>query len=259
MNLRLNKLKKKFFASLVPLAIFVFSLFIPSFRTTLFPLLKEPLKLFTLVQREIGALIYFHRNFIQYEKSKKEIALLRYKINSQQELVLENKRLKELLAFREKNPYKLIATRVIARSADNWSSTVVIDKGSQDGIERGMSALTYVGLAGRVIETAKNTSKIMLINDPSMSVSALAQRSRQEGLISGTLGRNLIMKYLGEEPDIKLKDVIITSGLSQAYPKGLLIGQVVEIRKDFSGISFYAIVNPAVNLSKIEELLIILQ
>jgi rod shape-determining protein MreC len=85
------------------------------------------------------------------------------------------------------------------------------------------------------------------------------QRSRQEGLVTGTLGGNLIMRYLPEEPDIQVSDTIITSGLNGFYPKGLLIGTVIDVGKEFSGLSHYALVKPEAKLSNIEEVLIIIQ
>jgi rod shape-determining protein MreC len=152
----------------------------------------------------------------------------------------------------------VVPARVIGRSADNWSSIVIIDKGSYNGIRRGFVAINYLGLVGRVIEVGDTASKIMLINDPSLGVSSVVQRSRQEGLVSGTLGRSLIMKYLPKDADIQPSDTIVTSGLTSAYPKGLLIGTVVSIGEEFSGLSRYAIIMPAVNLSSIEEVLIII-
>jgi rod shape-determining protein MreC len=67
------------------------------------------------------------------------------------------------------------------------------------------------------------------------------------------------MKYLPEDADIKLQDTIVTSGLNNNYPKGLFIGSVIDIGKDFSGLSRYAVIKPAVNLSNIEEVLVIVQ
>lgn len=121
-----------------------------------------------------------------------------------------------------------------------------------------MAAVTFLGLVGRISEAQEFTSKVMLITDPNIGISAIDQRSRQEGLVSGTLGSNLIMRYLPEEPDIKINDTVITSGLNSAYPKGSFIGTVVAIGKEFSGLSSYAIIKPAVNLSDIEEVLIII-
>jgi rod shape-determining protein MreC len=207
--------------------------------------------------REIRGIVFYHRNFAQNEILKKEIDFLKQKINALNEASLENKRLKETLSLKEKSPYKVIPARVIARSADSWSSVVIIDKGSYHGIKRGMAVINYLGLVGRVIESTDYTSKIMLINDSNLSISAIVQRTRQEGVISGTLGNSLIMRYLPKDCDIKVSDIIITSGFSQAYPKGLLIGAVIDVGEEFSGLSRYAIIRPAVNLSSIEEVLIV--
>lgn len=211
-----------------------------------------------LIRSESGAIIFSHRNLMQNEKLKKDIDFLRNKLNAKEEIELENVRLKNLLYFKQKSPYKLTAARVIARSPDSWGSAIIIDKGKHNGIKRGMAVVTYLGLVGRVIETQQFTSKILLINDPNLGISGVVQRSRQEGLVSGTLGTHLIMRYLPEGSDIRVQDVIITSGLNQIYPKGLLIGTVAAIGKEFSGLSSYAIVKSAVNLSNIEEVLIII-
>jgi rod shape-determining protein MreC len=98
----------------------------------------------------------------------------------------------------------------------------------------------------------------MLISDPNLGVSALVQRSRQEGLVSGTLGTYLTMRYLPKDADIKIQDVIVSSGLNEVYPKGLLIGTVIDIGKEFSGLSRFATIKPAIDLSNIEEVLIII-
>ena len=97
-----------------------------------------------------------------------------------------------------------------------------------------------------------------MVNDPSLNISCIDSRSRQEGLLSGTLGPNLIMRYLPEGADIKIGDTIITSGLNSTYPKGLLVGIVVDVSEEFSGLNLYATVRPAVNLTNIEEVLLII-
>jgi len=260
MNPRLIKFKKKSLisAAIVISLIVLLSSLIPALRVPAFNILKYPLGLLTLIQREVGGIIFYHRNMIQNERLSKEMDLLRQKLNAAGETYLENQRLKSVLSFKQNSPYKVITAKVIGHSADNWSSVVIIDKGSYNGIRRGFAAISYLGLIGRVIETTDFTSRIMLINDPNCGVSAIVQRSRQDGLVSGTLGRSLIMKYLPKESDINVSDTIITSGLTDTYPKGLLIGTVVNIGEEFSGLSRYAIVKPAVNLLALEEVLIII-
>jgi rod shape-determining protein MreC len=209
------------------------------------------------IQREVIGITFYHRNLVRNEVLEKEVALLRFKINSLNEASLENTRLKENLSFKQKSSLRLISARVIARSPDSWSSSIVIDKGSYHGIRPGMGAITCSGLAGRVMEVASSFSKVMLLSDPSLGVSGFIQRSRQEGLVSGTLGNNLIMKYLPEEADMKIGDMVVSSGLNGIYPKGILIGKIVETGREFSGLSRYAVIEPEVNFSNLEEILIV--
>lgn len=254
------KLKKKKLIHFLIIAcsILILSNLISPLRPLTLVILKLPLKLFTLAAREIKAVIFYHRNYIQNERLTKELDLLRRKLNTLGEINLENKRLNNLLNLKQKVPYKVIASRIIGRSPDNWTSMIIVDKGSIHGIKRGFVVIDYLGLVGRVVEVLPSESKIMLINDPNLGVSALNQRSRQEGLVSGTLSGSLIMRYLAKDADVKISDVIITSGLTKIFPKGLLIGWVVDLGTEFSGLSRFAVIKPASCLSSIEEVLIII-
>ncbi len=232
---------------------------IPATRISALEIIKNPLQIFSLLRREVAGLIFYHYNYLENDKLNKENNLLRYKINSLSEISRENQRLGDLLSVKQQSGFKVIPAKVIGRAPDSWSSLIIIDRGTDSGIARGMPVLSYLGLIGRVMESAGSVSKIMLINDPNLAVSAMVQRSRQEGLICGTLGTNLMMRYLPEDADIKIGDTIISSGLNQTCPKGLLIGSVIEIEKEFSGLSRYAIVRPAARLSNLEEVLVVLQ
>jgi len=193
------------------------------------------------------------------ERFKKNLEILRQREENAKEIYLENIRLKNLLDFTRQSEYKLVAGRVIGRSPDNWSSIVIIDKGQNSQIKRGMVAITPLGLIGRVIEVTGSTAKIMLINDPNFSVSSIVQRSRQEGLVSGTLGGVLMMKYLPNEADIQVSDIVLTSGLTEMYPKGLPVGEVTEVGEEFSGLTRYALIKPAADLTNCEEVLVIIR
>lgn len=187
-----------------------------------------------------------------------ELEILRRRLFDLRELEQENVRLRGLLNFKQKSTLHLVSARVIARSPDSWSSSVIIDKGKFNGVRRGMAVINGQGLVGRVAESVDYSSKVLLINDPSQGISSIVQRSRQEGLVSGSLGSNLIMRYLPEDAQITIGDIIVTSELSQVYPKGLLIGKVVNIAKEFSGLSLYAVVKPAADLSSLEEVSVII-
>jgi len=255
------KFKKKtlIFLSVSCVLLLLISLSLPYLKNPALVILKQPLRLFTFIRQEITALVFFHRNAIQRESLKKENEVLKSKLNVQEDLRLENERLKELLSLRDRSSHKLIACRVIGRSIDSWASSIIIDKGRNSGLRRGMPVVTSLGLVGRVAEASEITSKVMLINDPNLSVSSIVQRSRQEGLVSGTLGSHLIMRYLPQDADIEINDIIETSGLNETFPKGLLIGVVVDTGKEYSGLSRFAIIKPAVNLYGIEEVLVVVE
>ena len=219
---------------------------------------KPQLSLASLLKREMGGIIFYHRNMAEKETLQSAVDSLRSRLFDSREIYLENTRLKSLLGFKQKSGLRLVPARIIARSPDSWSSSATIDKGKYNGIRRGMVLISPRGLLGRVVECSDNASKILLINDPSLGVSSIVQRSRQEGLVNGTLGSTLIMRYLPKDADIISGDLIVTSGLSQTYPKGLLVGRVITIGSDLSGLNRYAIIKPAVDCSAVEELLVII-
>lgn len=239
-------------------AILLISNFLSCLKNSTQKTFSPQLSLISLLKRELAGIIFYHRNMIQAEELNNQVGLLRWRLFELRELSQENNRLKELLNFKQKSPLRLVAARVIGRSPDVWSSSIIIDKGKNSRIKPGMAVVNPRGLVGKVVEGADNNSKVLLINDPSQGISSIVQRSRQEGLISGTLGGNLIMRYLPEEAQIAVGDLIITSELSQVYPKGLLIGKVINIGHDFSGLCRYAIVSPAVDLASVEEVLVII-
>lgn len=219
---------------------------------------KPHLSFIGLIKHEISGIIFYHRNMIQAERLQNDISLLRWRLFDLRELIQENARLNNLFNFKQKSSLRLVAARVIGRSLDSWSSSAIIDKGRYNGIKSGMAVISPEGLVGRIVESSDNTSKILLINDPNQGIFSIVQRSRQEGLVSGTLGTNLIMRYLPDDAQIIVGDVIITSELSQIYPKGLLVGRVVNIGREFSGLNRYALVKPIVDLASLEEVLVII-
>jgi len=255
---RISKKKLIYFSLSIALAFFV--LFLASlFKKPLQTTIEPELNLLWLIRREISGIAHYHRNYLENDKLHNETDFLRSKLISLEELAQENRRLKGLLTLKQNSPLKLIIARVIGRLADNWSSGVIIDKGRNSGIKRGMAAINYLGLVGRVIECGDTSSKVMLISDPNLGVSGVVQRSREEGLVNGTLGGNLIMRYLPEDADIMVNDIVVTSELSGSYPKGLAIGKIISIGKEFSGLNRYAVIKPAADLLNIEELLLIVQ
>lgn len=255
-----GKKNKKLISFLLVISVIISVwLIVPKSRTTALDILASPLKILHYWGEEFKAFLLFHYHFSENKRLTKEVDSLKQKINQAQELYIENRRLQALLSFKSDYARHLVAARVIARDPAYWSSVIIIDKGKDDKISENQAVISPAGLVGKVIEAGNSSSKIMLINDINFGISAIVQESREEGLVSGTLENKLIMRYLPPECEVKVGDVIITSGLTRIFPKGIIVGRVSEVGKEFSGLSTFCLIKPAVNLSRLEEVLVIVE
>ncbi|MCX5711750.1 MAG: rod shape-determining protein MreC [Candidatus Omnitrophica bacterium] len=227
----MQNLKKN---SLIRFAIFALALILAAgaisvLKSPTTSILSIPLEVFNFIKNETAGVIFYHRNMVERQRLANELMLFKKKANDANEALIENNRLKKILLFKQNSAFRVLAARVIACSPDNWSQAVIIDKGVSSGIKKGYIAINYLGLIGRVVEVSGVASKILLISDPGLGVSGIVQRNRQEGLVTGTLSTNLIMRYLPKGADIAAADVIVTSGLTANFPKGLIIGTVLIV------------------------------
>jgi rod shape-determining protein MreC len=174
-----------------------------------------------------------------------------------QEAVLENKRLNELLKLRESQQQPIPAARVISKGTDQWSHTLVLDKGRKEGVVKDMSAVTPKGFAGKIFNVTESNAQLLLLTDINFSAAVRLQESRREGIISGTGSKNLVLQYVPYEEEIKIGDIVITSGLDQLFPPGISVGFISKIDKKGTGHFQYIEVTPYVDDSKLEEVLII--
>jgi rod shape-determining protein MreC len=197
--------------------------------------------------------------YIDSEKSdlKRMVRELENDLAELEENRLENERLRRLLGFKQKLGKVSIPALVIGRDPNNWSSVVFIDKGVNDGIAKDTVVISGQGLIGRVRESGKTSSKVMLINDVDSKVGAIVQRNREQGLLVGTPGGACKLIYLSFDSDVSEGDKILTSGMGGIYPKEILIGDVASVAKEKGRMYKYAIVEPSSELSKLEEVLCI--
>lgn len=178
------------------------------------------------------------------------------------EVEAENETLRRLLEFTQANPnhsYKAaeVKARVIGRDPSNFLSYLIIDVGSQQGIEKGMPVVTERGLVGRITAVGSNWAKVMLIIDPSSSVNALVQSSRATGLVEGQVGGGLVMKYIPQGETVNVNDIVLTSGLGGNFPKALIIGQVIAVHQRDIEMFQQADVRPTVDFNNLEFVLVI--
>lgn len=184
------------------------------------------------------------------------------------ELESENTLLRGQLGYKQSNPDFDLAgaaalernpdlARVIGQDPSNLARYIIVDQGSAAGINKGMPVVTPQGLAGRVTETGTHWSKVLLITDPSSSVNAVVLSTRATGVVQGTVGGDLLIKYVPQGEAIKAGDLILTSGMGAAFPKRLVIGQVTQVRKRDIELFQEATLKPAVDFTRLEFVLIL--
>ncbi len=226
-------------------------------KVSLFVILKNPLKSIDLASDALGNLSRIIPRPAPDLASEGKITIMRKELDELREAALENGRLTGLLKFGRTMTGRSIPARVIGRDPDDWSSVVFIDKGLSDGVKTDMIVLSSLGLAGRIREAGSGASKVMLINDADSRVGALIQRTREQGLLVGTVDGKCKLIYLSMDADVREGDVVMTSAMGGLYPKGLLIGRVFSVDKERGKLYKSAIVRPDSALSALEEVLCI--
>lgn len=158
--------------------------------------------------------------------------------------------------------YKKVAARIIASDTNNWFYSFVVDKGSQDGIQPGMNVIAGDGLVGIVSETGKNWSRIRTIIDDNSNVSGMSIKSGDTCIVSGDLKsvtrKGVIrVEMIAEDAKFTEGAEIVTSHISDKYLQGILIGYIQNIQIDSSNMTRSAELIPAVNFTRLDEVLII--
>lgn len=200
---------------------------------------------------------------VEWEEMENRIAALEAEKNAWEETKAENLRLQTLLDYRSKNPqYRLMIGSVISRNYGTWSNTLVIDRGETDGVQPFMPIITPKGVVGFIAEVYPYSSRVQLILDPRSSVGAVVQRpeSRVVSIVRGNGNSPLEPQFINipREADILDGDVLVTSGLGGVYPKGLVVGTVKAVYEDENNFMKAAVVTPAVDFSRLEEVMVLI-
>ncbi len=173
------------------------------------------------------------------------------------EVALENERLRKLVSFSQAIAGKKVTAKVIAQDLLPEFRTLRLNKGEKDGVARGMAVVTHEGIVGRIIRVDKNYSDVLTLLDSSSNVAGLVQRNRTRGVVEGFTENLLRMKHVRRTDDIRNGDVIISSGIGTLFPKGLVVGKVVSVRKKKHGITQTVEIYPSVDFSRLEEVIVI--
>ncbi len=177
------------------------------------------------------------------------------------EVLATNGRLRGLLGLQKRLAgWKLTPASIIGRNPNNWFSTVTIDRGTSSGVRSGMAVIVPQGVVGRVIAASSSSATVMLILDPNSGVGAMDTRSQAAGVLLGQnpITGQLKFQLFSHRPNLSPGDAIVTSGFSQYYPKGLLLGQVTKVAHVQFGLTEVATVQPSVDFNSLQTVMVVL-
>ncbi|MFZ5990083.1 MAG: rod shape-determining protein MreC [Bacillota bacterium] len=196
------------------------------------------------------------------ETLKAQIDKLEKEIKDLSDYREKNKELREALNIKDQfSDFDFLGANIIGKDMGNWFNVFTIDRGVQDGIGNNFAVITSKGLVGRVIGTDLISSKVISIIDEGSTVSARISKTRDLVVVKGDLKLKdeglCRLDYIPPDVDVSVGDKIETSGLGGIYPKGIIIGEIKEVRRRSSELNRYAIIKPAVDFKRLEEVLIL--
>lgn len=221
---------------------------------------------FTYLKNKIGGNNTFFTDLDslkeENEKLKNKNKELEQSIKEIENIKTENETLKEYLGLTEKySNYKTIPGDVINKDISNYSRTITLNIGANDGVKKDMTVIAEEGLVGHVISVTDNTAKVQTIIDPANSVSSMLSTTKESIICKGTLENKTTLKamYIPTEASVIQGDTIQTSGLGGLYPKGLQIGTIKKVVDTENITDRYAEVTVSVDFNKLNSVLVINQ
>ena len=213
----------------------------------------------TSLTTRVSGVWYGYLNLVgvraEAEALRKQVRFLEGDVTRLSEVEASNRRLRHLLEFRHTVSASVVAARVIGWDASARDRTVTIDKGEQDGVVRGAAVLVPEGVVGHVFRSSAHSARVLLISDRNSGVDAVVQRSRVRGIVQGRQN-GCDLKYVKRDADVQIGDRIVTSGLDTIFPKGMLIGDVVRVKRRERGLFQTIVVEPTVTFEWLEEVLV---
>ena len=231
-------------------------------QTVLTPLRSGAHSMANQVERVFDYVFHYEQLEAENAALKQELADLKSEIRDADSLAREIERYRALLELKEAHEdYVLVDGYIISRSADDWTSTLTINRGTSAGIQVGMCAITAYGeVVGLVVETGSNYAVVKTVLDSSLEISATIASTGYSGMVSGGYTHNhsdmLWMDYLPDTAVIRNRDQVVTAG-STVYPRNLILGYVVDAGFDDTGVAKYAVLEPAADIEHLEQIFIL--
>ena len=188
---------------------------------------------------------------------REDIRSLNTRLLAVGEALLARQRLERLLEMKKSLALPTVAASVIGEDGSSWFRTLVIDRGRSSALREGMAVVAADGVVGQTVKVAGETSRVLLLTDHASGISATIQRSRARGVVKGKGEMLCSLEFTTREEDVKVGDLVITSGIGGVFPKGIPIGEVTMVKRGEYGIFQTVSIRPGVNLAHLEELLVL--
>lgn len=192
------------------------------------------------------------------ERLRARIAELQEENLQYREALVESGRLQRIAEMRTDFEAPMRPAQVVGQDVSPWFRSVLVDRGAGDGVRSGMPVVTEAGVVGLVTATSPHAGRAMLLLDAQSAVDALVQRSRARGIVRGDGTDRLSFEFFVRGDDVQVGDIVITSGFGGVYPKGLRIGEVVEVEPPGERLLQRAVLRPAVDFGRLEQIFVML-
>jgi rod shape-determining protein MreC len=175
------------------------------------------------------------------------------------EALVASGHLQQIAAMRDEFEIPMLPSEVVGLDVMPWFRSVLVDRGGAHGVRAGNPVITAEGVVGLVTATSRHAAKTMLLLDRQSAIDGIVQRSRARGIVRGRGTDQLAFEFVVRGGDVKLGDVVITSGLGGVYPKGLRVGEVVELLDAGGGLLQTATLRPAVDFGRLEQVFVMMR
>lgn len=192
------------------------------------------------------------------ERLQSRVAELEEENLQYREALVESGRLQRIAEMRTDFEAPMRPAQVVGQDVSPWFRSVLVDRGSSDGVRSGMPVLTESGVVGLVTATAPHAGRAMLLLDGQSAVDVLVQRSRARGIVRGDGTDGLHFEFFVRGDDVQVGDIVITSGFGGVYPKGLRVGEVIEVEPPGERLLQRARLRPAVDFGRLEQIFVLL-
>jgi rod shape-determining protein MreC len=190
------------------------------------------------------------------ERLREENAELQMELARNRVELSEAERLRRYLGMGAEVYGERVAARVIGRDPTFLRQTVTIDRGTLHGVQINSAVVTPDGIVGRVIEVAHYSAIVQLVSDPASAVGVIVESSRAQGIVQGWDEGMVRLDHVDDSAVLHVGDELVTSGTDGIYPRGLPVGQVLEVGRP-DDLLKTATVRPAADLSRLEEVLVL--